>query len=110
MFHPFILIFIGAMIYVFAAYGHINMQNWTFSKGLMFAIPLVLLEYTFSVPGNKHAHDLGYTGTNILLLTMCFYFIGMYGMEKFYLKEEVKNKDFISFGLILSAFYLSIHK
>ena len=111
LFFYILLIYIGTIFYVFAAYYHLTMHDkWTFLKALMIAIPFVLIEYCFSLHGNYFMHhDLNYSTMDILILTICFYFINLWLMNYFVLKHKGGNiyKEILCFGLIICAFLLT---
>jgi len=102
-----IFMFIGAMMYVIGSYAHLAFAGWTFWKAYLVAMPLVAIEYQFSLRGNKWANEAGIRPINILLITLCFYFVAMYLVNSVYLKAESKSVDVLSFALIAAAFGLS---
>lgn len=105
---PIILIFCGTLFYVGASYIHLGIKEWTFAKALSIAIPLVLIEYIFSLNGNKLAHTNGWSSSNIMLMTMCFYFINIIILNKVYLGDKTSKRVFISYVFVLTGFYLGI--
>jgi len=106
-------IFLGAMCYTLASYYHLQYNNeWSFAKALMLAIPFVFIEYTFTLHGNYFAYQyLNVQPTNILLFTMCCYFICIWIFNYFIMKVKWNPQhaltEFIAFLLILTAFYIS---
>ena len=104
---PYLFIFCGALCYILASYAHLKMKNWSILNALLIAIPLVFIEYNFSLRGNKQLHALGKSSNYVLITTMSFYFICMQLVNKFYLLETITAKNFMSFVLILLAFYVS---
>jgi len=101
--------FIGGWLYVIGSYAHLAFDDWSFWKAYLIAMPLVAIEYQFSLRGNKWANVEGIRPINILLITLCMYFIAMYGVNKFWLKGESKTQDVVAFGLIASAFAISFN-
>ena len=105
------LIFIGTIFYVLASYYHLKMiNNWTFFKALLIAIPFVLIEYSFTLHGIHHSYTyLNHSTSTILIITICFYFINMWAFNYFILNQNNINlfREIIAFLLIGSAFYIS---
>lgn len=105
----YLYVYIGTVFYSLAAYFHLSLKDWNFKKAFTIAIPLVLIEYFFSLRGNKYLHD--YSNKNpvqILLITMCFYFVNTWLLNYFIIKNPVNFwRELISFILILIAFSLS---
>jgi hypothetical protein len=102
-----LFMFIGSMLYVIGSYAHLSLAPWTFWKAYVIAMPLVAIEYQFSLRGNKWANESGISPINVLLITLCFYFISMYALNKLYLHGKVESKDFAAFLCILTAFAIS---
>jgi|APGre2960657373_1045057.scaffolds.fasta_scaffold49708_3 uncharacterized protein (DUF486 family) len=105
-----LLIFIGSVSYTVAAYYHLRIEKWTFLKAFAIALPLILIEYQFSIRGNHHAHDtLKMNAVQITLLTMAFYFINAWVLNKFILKKHaiVWWREIAVFILLVSAVVLS---
>lgn len=106
-------IFIGAMCYTIASFYHLKFNyQWSFSKALMIAIPFILIEYTFTLHGNYFAYKyLDVSPSNILIFTICCYFICIWIFNYFVMKIKWDSKhaftEFIAFILILTAFYIS---
>lgn len=105
------LIYIGTVCYVIAAYYHLKLgDKWNFWRALMIAIPLVLIEYCFSLNGNYYIHQIcGYSAMDILIITICFYFINLWLLNYFILKHNEDNiyMEVFCFGLVLCAFILT---
>jgi len=106
---PYIYVYIGTIFYVLASYYHLTLKDWTFKKALFIALPLVCIEYFFSLRGNRYLNEkYNINAIEILLITMCFYFINTWLLNYFVIKNKVNIiKELISFILILVAFYLS---
>jgi hypothetical protein len=106
---PVLLIYLGTCCYTLAAYYHLQLQEWSFFKALLIAIPLVLIEYTFSLHGNFYAyHNMHLSAITILIVTMCFYFINLWLLNYFVLHHKtVFWKELLAFAFILCAFALS---
>lgn len=105
-----LLIFIGSMSYTVAAYIHLKLENsWTFLAAFTIALPLILLEYQFSIRGNHYAHMQGLNAVQITLITMCFYFINSWVLNKFVLRRNavIWWRELMAFVCILVAFMLS---
>jgi len=73
------------------------------------AVPLVAIEYIFSLHGNRYANSiLNFNALQILLITITFYFINAWLLNYFIIKNKVNpTREIISFILILLAFYIS---
>lgn len=111
---PIILIYLGTMMYTLAAYYHLklNRKEWNFTRVFIMAMPLVAIEYTFSLHGNYYAHEwLGMTPMQILILTMCFYFVNLWLLNHYILKHKTHFiREVIAMVLILSAFiFANVH-
>ncbi len=105
----YLYVYIGTIMYTLASYYHLSLKDWSFFKALKIAIPLVLIEYTFSLRGNRILNEtFNINSVQILLITMCFYFINNWLLNYFVIKNKINtSKQIISFILILLAFYLS---
>lgn len=106
---PLLLIYLGTCFYTLAAYYHLQFKEWSFLKALLIAIPLVLIEYAFSLHGNFYAYQIMHlSATTILLVTMCFYFLNLWLLNYFVLHHEtVFWKEVLAFIFILCAFAIS---
>jgi uncharacterized protein (DUF486 family) len=103
------LIFVGSVSYTIAAYYHLKLRNWSFLTAFAIAIPFILVEYQFSIRGNRAAKDvLRLNAVQITLVTMTFYFINSWILNKFFLKQKaVWWREILAFALIVCAFFLS---
>jgi len=103
-----VFVYIATVCYVVAAYYHLMMKhNWSFLRAFMIAIPLVTIEYFFSLHGNHYLHnEIKMVPMDILIITMCFYFINLWLLNYFVLKNKIQNvyKEIFCFGLIICAF------
>ena len=72
-------------------------------------MPLVIIEYIFSLNGNKKANEtLQFNPLQILIITMSFYFINIWLLNYFIIKNKINVvREIISFILIISAFSIS---
>ena len=106
-----LLVYLGTVFYVFAAYYHLSLdKNWTFWKAFTIAIPLVIIEYIFSLHGNYYLHNMfDYSPIDILIITICFYFINLWLLNYYILKHTKTNiyKELVCFLLIIAAFFLT---
>ena len=109
----FSYIFIGAIFYTLASYYHLKMDNnWTFFKALIVAIPFVLIEYVFTLHGIYYSYKfLSLSPSQILITTICFYFICIwifnYYVMKIRLDFKHMLKELFAFILIITAFYIT---
>ena len=103
------LIYLGTIFYTLAAYYHLKLKDWTFIKAFSLAIPLVIIEYSFSLRGNRQANTtLGMNAIQILIITITFYFINAWLLNYFILKNKINyQREIISFILVIAAFYIS---
>ena len=106
-----LMIYLGTVFYTLASYYHLAFKNWSFGKAFLFAMPLVAIEYCFSLNGNRYASDiLNLSAVSILLITMCFYFVNTSILNYFIIKKPSNvKKEIIAFILILMAFFLSLN-
>lgn len=105
----YLYVYIGTIMYVLASYYHLSIKDWSFSKAFMIALPLVCIEYFFSLQGNKNLNQkYNVNPIEILLITMCFYFINTWLLNYFFIKNKINTiKELLSLFLILCAFFLS---
>lgn len=102
------LVYIGTVFYTLAAYYHLTIKDWTWFRAASYAIPLVLIEYIFSLRGNHHLNASGYNPVRIVLITMCFYFINTWLLNYFIIHNEVVIwREVLAFLFVLAAFYIS---
>ncbi len=99
----FILLYLGSVFYILAQYGHLLLTDWTITKAMLIALPLVLIEYMFVLNGTHSAKISGENPLNILLLVMCFNFVNIYIFGKIAFGDKTTGKDIIAFFLILLA-------
>ncbi len=108
----YLLIFAGSVCYTIASFYHLKLKNWSFVKALLIAIPFVIIEYQFSLRGNMHARQhLNLTAIDIVLITMCFYFINAWILNFLVLKQNVTVwREILSFVFIICAFLVTTQK
>jgi uncharacterized protein (DUF486 family) len=104
-------IYMGTVMYTIASYYHLKFEEkeWTFIRAFLIAMPLVVIEYVFSLNGNHLAHTVvGLSPMQILLLTMCFYFINLWILNRVVLRHDAHIlKNLVAFVFILCAFWIS---
>jgi uncharacterized protein (DUF486 family) len=103
------LIFVGSLSYTVAAYYHLKLEHWSFVKAFAIALPLILIEYQFSIRGNYEAKNLlKMNAVQITIMTMSFYFINAWMLNYFFLKAPVIWwREMLAFACILLAFFLT---
>lgn len=105
------LIYCASVCYVIAAYYHLKMNdNWSFLSALCVALPIVVIEYVFSLHGNFFAHKyLGWSSIQILVITISFYFVNLWILNRFILGKVNKSvfREIIAFILVLCAFMIT---
>jgi len=103
------LIFVGSVSYTVAAYYHLKLEDWSFMKAFAIALPLILIEYQFSIRGNYQAKNvLKMNAVQITLITMSFYFVNAWALNYFFLKAKVVWwRELLAFACILLAFALT---
>lgn len=96
-------------MYTIAAYAHLKMNKWTFVKAFLLAMPLVALEYVFSLNGNRLCHEqMRLNALQILVVTFCFYFLNLWVLNVVYLKHVVVWwREVGAFLLVVCAFFLT---
>jgi hypothetical protein len=104
-----LLIYIGTIFYALASFFHLSIKEWSFKKAFLIAMPLVAIEYIFTLNGNKKANEiLKFNPLQILLITMSFYFINIWLLNYFIIKNKINPiREIISFIFILAAFSIS---
>jgi uncharacterized protein (DUF486 family) len=105
------LVYLASLCYVIASYYHLKYNHdWSLLFALTIAIPVVMIEYSFSLPANYalHKHH-NFEPVNILIVTIIFYFINLWLLNYFILKKKVKNvfHEMIAISLVLLAFYIT---
>jgi len=108
-----LFIYLGTLFYSLAAYLHLSIyHNWTFMKAFLIAIPLVILEYQFSLRGNRYANtELKLNAVQILIITIAFYFINVWIINHFILKNSVVWwRECLAFLFIICAFATLAYK
>ena len=78
-------------------------------KAFAIALPLILIEYQFSIRGNYEAKNLlKMNAVQITIMTMSFYFINAWMLNYFFLKAPVIWwREMLAFACILLAFFLT---
>lgn len=106
------LIFLGSVSYTIAAYYHLKLDNWSFLTAFAIAIPLILIEYQFSIRGNFYANEiLQLNALQITVLTMTFYFINVWALNYFVLKQPIIWwRELLAFMCIILAFLLATNR
>lgn len=103
------MIFVASVSYTIAAYYHLKLENWSFLMAFGIALPLILIEYQFSIRGNFAAKDiLKLNAVQITLITMTFYFINSWVLNAIFLKNKVVWwREILAFGFIIAAFIIT---
>ena len=100
------LIYIGSILYIIAAFYHLSIKNWTIITAAAIAVPVLILEYSFSLRGNRYANKY-LSATKILILTMMFYLINITILDTIVLKNGVSLRDIIALFMVVGAVYIS---
>ena len=104
---PLLLIYIASWCYVIASYYHLHLKNWSFLLAFLIAVPFVLIEYIFSLNGNKLA-NASITPLQIVLVTISFYIINILILNLLVLKAPINiYRDGLAVILIFGAIFLS---
>lgn len=102
-----LLIYIASCFYVLAQYYHLHLSNWTFLKALLIALPLVVVEYTFALNGNKLASQT-MSPTQIITMTVGFYILNVIILNLLVFKNEFSPvRDVTAIILIFAAILIS---
>ena len=103
------VIYLGTAFYTIAAYYHLTLKNWSFLNALIIALPIVFMEYQFSLRGNFYARKhLALNAVQILLITTIFAFINNWLLNYFVLKHPlVWWRETVSLALIAAAFLIT---
>ena len=104
-----LFMYFGTVCYVTASYFHLSLKQWSFMKALAIAVPVVLIEYQFSLRANKVANETHLmNAVQVLLVTLCFYFINVWILNWLVLKNKIIVwRELVCFGLIAAAFFIS---
>lgn len=104
---PALLIYLASWCYVLAQYYHLHLSNWTLFKAALIAAPLVIIEYSLALHGNKLA-SFTMSPTQILIMTIGFYVINIMILNAFVFKNEIHIvRDLIAVVLIVCAILIS---
>lgn len=103
------LIFIGCVLYTIASFYHLKFRHWDFFKVFLLALPLVFVEYQFSIRGNYYASEIiGLNALQITIITMCFCFACSWLLNVFVLKREVVLwREILAAVLLISSVLIS---
>jgi uncharacterized protein (DUF486 family) len=102
-----LLIYAASWCYILAQYYHLSLTNWTLVKAAAIALPLVLIEYSFALNGNKLA-SITMSPTQILLMTIGFYVLNILLLNMFIFKQDINiARDLVAFALIIGAILIS---
>ena len=85
-------------------------ERWSFYRALLIALPLVIIEYCLYLPGNYALNTYhGVEPTQIMIMTVIFYFVNLWRMNVVILKTKVKNAyiEGVALMLVLAAFYIT---
>lgn len=104
---PFVLIYLASWCYVVAQYYHLTLSHWTFIKAMLIALPLVIIEYSFALHGNKLA-STSISPFQILLITISFYIINIIILNLFVFKSGFSPvRDITAVLLLIIAVLIS---
>jgi uncharacterized protein (DUF486 family) len=108
-FKAILFIYIGTVFYALASFYHLSFKEWNLVKALLVAIPLVIIEYLFSLNGNRKLNELyKINPLSILIITISFYFVNIWLLNLFVLKNNINfYREIIAFILIIIAFLVS---
>lgn len=103
------LIFMGTIAYTIASYLHLKMDEWTFLKALLIALPFVFIEYQFMLRGIYYAKQhLMMNGLQILVITTIFCCFNSLMMNYFVLQlPMVIWRELLSVVFLLLALFTS---
>ena len=104
-----VFIYIGTLCYTIASYLHVSLHDWTFLKAFLIALPVVIVEYQFSLRANRAAVAFhGMSILQVLVFTLCFYFVNLWLLNWLVMKHRVIYwRESACFLLVLAAFYIS---
>jgi hypothetical protein len=105
----FLLFFIGQAFAIWGSYSILKFPNLTFWESYKKAIPFAWIYWMFLTPAIYigHKYNLVSPSQNIFLLIILQFTLVIL-INKYYLKIKVYRSDFISFGLILFGYFISI--
>ena len=90
------------VFYALAAYYYLAIPNWSFLTAFLVALPLILIEYHFSLRGNHIMYDrIQWNATQVAVVSLVFYFINTWIMNKFIFKRKfVLWREIVGFFVI----------
>lgn len=101
------LIYVASCFYVLAQYYHLHLTHWSFLKALLIALPLVIIEYSFSLNGNKLANQT-MSPPQILSMTIGFYVLNVIILNILVFKNGFNPmRDIAAVLLIFAAIFIS---
>jgi uncharacterized protein (DUF486 family) len=103
----FLFIYIGSVFYTIASYYHLKETNWSFLKALLIAVPVVFIEYQFTLRGNHQLSTLyGFNSTQIGIFVIISDFINAWLLSYFILKQKNNNsmRNILAFFFIYCAY------
>src|SRR6476646_9762724 len=101
------LIYFASWCYVIASYYHLSLKQWSFSKAFLIAIPLVLVEYSLSLYGNKQSNSF-LDPLQILIVTFTCYIVNILLLNVLVLKQPLHlARALVSIVLIVVAVLVS---
>ncbi len=102
-------IYIGTLCYTIASYFHLKLEKWTFRDAYLIAIPIVFIEYFFSLQGNHAAHSkFKMNVSQILIITIFSAYINGWLLNFFVLKNQIIWwREILSFIFICAGYYTS---
>jgi len=103
------LIFTGTIFYTIASYLHLKMEEWTFFKAILIALPFVFIEYQFMLRGIYYAKQhLLMNSLQILVITTIFCCFNSLLINYFVLQLPlVIWRELLSVVFLLMAFFTS---
>lgn len=106
MYLAIFLIYIGTCFYTAASFLHLKFKKWTFWRGYLLAIPLVLIEYIFNIYGTKLAVLKGISVQQIMILIFCFYLLNIQILNWLVLQNKAKIelwRELLALILVIAA-------
>ncbi|MCA9309442.1 DMT family protein [Candidatus Saccharibacteria bacterium] len=102
-----LLIYAASWCYVIASYYHLSLKQWSFGKAMIIALPLVVVEYTLSLHGNKQSNSF-LSPLQILIFTFICYVVNILVLNVLVLKQPISPvRDAIAVALIVAAIVVS---
>ena len=100
-----IMLFCSSLIMALAWIGHLKFENWPFWRAVFCCWLLVLPEYLLNISAIRLGYR-SYTGAQMASFNLCTGVVAVAIVSRFYLGEELTQRDVLGFTLMVIAMAL----